>query len=691
VRLSSACPHRTVTLLFHLSKTTIDMKNRILLLIAFALLALAGCEKDPLRDLDAPDQDFSTGTLTVQQAKKWWDTNKPVAFRSGSTDSIMTALNVTPIWDQAVETMYMGEENIILVPFRWNDRLIHLENRGSINLVIFYDQELGRLSARIMGVIASEDGYDRPLSQFSVTDFSGYIFQIDELGDVPWIIQVENGRFTRQVSNNADQSIVEFRGGGPRCYSFSRGFLGRIIGSIFGGIGNIASQIVSAIGDCFEGGGSDSGGSNGGEVPPYVNPYGGNFGNFGGQNNQGNPGETGGGPGSSPPPPPGNFFSGYFNNDILAAARFMELLFDFMTEYNLGLSVFQLTEIVNPACMETPEIFNGCALNSVLNWIDERVNIGERRDEVFHLLGEDNGALAQKIIMFLEENNDGLQIMEMLFQGMREGHFSIDDIDDLINNMTVVHQKKDWEDIGNNRLETINQIENIRQYLSRRQTDYGDAAQYLESLLPHLIQHSEFTNEEVYRVYELAYEWYSLCVYNVLSSVVRNVIKAVRPFIEMALIESGFHILGNIFTIRPQASFRTISELPASVQSSTAQVWNRVAGTGANIPNTTIPNTFTFTAQNGQKFHVQFSATEHLGELVTQHGAATAQTWFQAQKGLRSQLVLDDFAKAVDEIVARGPVTPGSTHSAGKWREIVFGDIASYSNGNIRIFHIQAW
>lgn len=306
--------------------------------------------------------------------------------------------------------------------------------------------------------------------------------------------------------------------------------------------------------------------------------------------------------------------------------------------------------------------------------------------ESSHLLLFENGALAQEIQQFLEENNDGVQIMEILLQGMREGHFPIDDIDELISNMAVAHQKKDWEDIGNNRLETINQIENIRQYLSRRQTDYGDAAQYLESLLPHLIPHSEFTNEEVYRVYELAYEWYSLCVYNVLNSVVRNVIKAVRPFIEMALIESGFHILGNIFTIRPQASFRTISELPASVQSSTAQVWNRVAGTGANIPNTTIPNTFTFTAQNGQKFHVQFSATEHLGELVTQHGAATAQTWFQAQKGLRSQLVLDDFAKAVDEIVSNGVPVFEQTLNAGKWG-IRFGPPASYSNGLPRIYH----
>ncbi len=315
------------------------------------------------------------------------------------------------------------------------------------------------------------------------------------------------------------------------------------------------------------------------------------------------------------------------------------------------------------------------------------LNANEAEDLL--LLGD--GALANEIKQFLEKYEYGEQVLQILFQGLREGHFIPGDLGGIIDNMYVVHEKKSWDDLGANRLEAINQIENIRQYLSRRKTDYGEAAQYLGNLLPHLIHHEEFSNEEVYRAYELAYDWYSHCVYNTVSSIVRNVIKAVRPFIEMALIESGFQFLGNIITIRPQASYRITSELPATVKSSSAAVWNRISNSAANIPNTTIPNTFTFTAQNGQKFHVQFNATEHLGQLVTKNGA-TVQPWFQAQKGLRSQLVLDDFARAVDEIVTtQGQIIPNRVYSAGKWKEIIFGEVTPFSNGHLRIFHIKAW
>ncbi len=312
-------------------------------------------------------------------------------------------------------------------------------------------------------------------------------------------------------------------------------------------------------------------------------------------------------------------------------------------------------------------------------------------DEAEYLLLANNGALANEIRDFLSEYTDGEETIKTLYGGLREGHFLQEELDDLIRNMRVVHRKKSATELGSNRLEALNQVENIRQYLSRRKTDYGEASEYLGRLLPHLQHTNEFTDQELYRVYELAYDWYSHCVYNTVSSIVRNVIKAVKPFIEMALIESGFQFLGNIIAIRPQASYRVTSELPSTVKESSAQVWNRITGTAPNIPNTTVPNTFTLTAQNGQRFHVQFNATEHLGELVTKNGA-TVQPWFQSHKGLRSQLVLDDFAKAVDEIVTtHGTIIPNRVYSVGKWQEIIFGEVAPFSNGNVRIFHIKAW
>ncbi|MBX2929411.1 MAG: hypothetical protein KF852_16390, partial [Saprospiraceae bacterium] len=187
------------------------MKNRILLLIAFALLALAGCEKDRLTDLDAPDQDFSTGKLTVQQAKKWWDSNKPIENRSEDGP------NPTPIWDQAVATKYRGVEDIVLVPFDWGD-LLDLEERGRVLMVIFTEPQTQQIRVRWLGYYASSANYSHSLWQYNVNDFTGYFFEITAGGQIANILNIQNGVISEyhpgnieSAGSNGDVNAVEFR------------------------------------------------------------------------------------------------------------------------------------------------------------------------------------------------------------------------------------------------------------------------------------------------------------------------------------------------------------------------------------------------------------------------------------------------------------------------------------------------
>lgn len=272
-----------------------------------------------------------------------------------------------------------------------------------------------------------------------------------------------------------------------------------------------------------------------------------------------------------------------------------------------------------------------------------------------------------------------------LIEGYTSEHFLDDDCLEIIEKMMHVHSQLEWGAFVP-RAEYIDQIDAIRIYLGRRHTDYGETSQYLEAILPYLVDEETFTDEEVYAVYEISYNWYLECAYNTLSQTVRQVIKAIRPFIEMALIDGSFRIGLQLFSVSTNAARWLIASLPQSVKNASALVWNRISYSSQFRPNTNIPETFTLTAEGGREYYVQFSGTKHLAELVTKNEAATY-AWFESQKGLRSQLVLDDFAKAVDEILSgNSPVIYENPYHAGKW-EIIFGEPTTFSGGLPRIFH----
>lgn len=119
---------------------TVHIKNGILCLFATFLLLLAGCEKDIVLDIEEFSHSNDNKILTIAQAKKWWDANNSINFRSEENDTILTALNVRPLWDGALFTKYLGSEDIILVPFSWQHP-ISMNERGKLMLVFFHGLE----------------------------------------------------------------------------------------------------------------------------------------------------------------------------------------------------------------------------------------------------------------------------------------------------------------------------------------------------------------------------------------------------------------------------------------------------------------------------------------------------------------------------------------------------------------------
>lgn len=239
------------------------------------------------------------------------------------------------------------------------------------------------------------------------------------------------------------------------------------------------------------------------------------------------------------------------------------------------------------------------------------------------------------------------------------------------------------------RAEYIDKIDKIRHYLSFREGNYEEASDYLQRLLPYLIQQDEFTNEEVYAVYSLAYDMYAECVVHTWEATILTVAKTIKPFIEFALIEASFFIYeyAIVIPIRSLASYRISSNAPQVVINNSANVWNRINSTAPLRPNTTIPETFTLSTESGEGIYVQYSGTKRMEEMVTLQNNAINHGWFAGQRGLRSQLVLDDFAKSVDDIMTNNSnIIPGNIYNSGRW-EIIFGTGSPAPSGGLRIFH----
>jgi hypothetical protein len=100
--------------------------------------------------------------------------------------------------------------------------------------------------------------------------------------------------------------------------------------------------------------------------------------------------------------------------------------------------------------------------------------------------------------------------------------------------------------------------------------------------------------------------------------------------------------------------------------SKTGTVWDRITPSGPMRPATAIPQYFELQTAGG-KFFVNSNGTKHMAELVV-GGDAAAKISHSVQ--MRSQVVLDSFARAVDEAETLG-IRYGEIMNVGGWELII--------------------
>ncbi len=274
---------------------------------------------------------------------------------------------------------------------------------------------------------------------------------------------------------------------------------------------------------------------------------------------------------------------------------------------------------------------------------------------------------------------DILRSDEMFLKRQLSSNFE----DNFLSLLADVNTKLEYS-LGIPRAEYILAIDKISRILANRSTDYEYAADYLQSLLPSLIQPQDFTDLEVVAVYELAYAWLTEAIYQTGALVLTEVINAFQPLIALTLIGEGLFLANQVIKLSGRAIHILIRKLPPKFINETSAVWAKISSSAAFRPNTIIPDVFELTTQKGDKIYVQFSGTKHIEDLVTKNGALISEEFAESMP-LRSQIVLDDLIRAVEEVLddVGGPgnlITDGiATYRVGKWE---LGFLPSSANAN---------
>lgn len=246
-----------------------------------------------------------------------------------------------------------------------------------------------------MGYYATENDYPRQLEGFDVSDFTGYFFQIDHCGKHSNFIKIQNGLVIKRYLADGDFNDLDFRGGGNgRCPSAAGGN-SRKPPRRWISPGSVATNgDDSDGGDNTQSGGDIEGG--GSIIGPNTSVYWSGFGNFG-SNNFGGGGTAG----------TGSTLSQYFNNQIFNQTHDpakVQLIEQFKTNQGINLPISLLMLIINAYCFDEPESFDDCALWSMVNWIDENIDLGERRTLI-----EGNPEMIESIIrLMLMADESGL-------------------------------------------------------------------------------------------------------------------------------------------------------------------------------------------------------------------------------------------------------------------------------------------
>lgn len=200
------------------------MKNALFLFFVFTLIIIASCSKDELtHSAEIPISNVEP--ISIEKAKSWFDSNRKIENRSLLETDTLTALNVSPIWDQALLSYYQDSINIVIVPFE--DEPTQLDYNGYTGAkLIFYNDSIGDIQSYIL-VYQGEEYNFKFREKYSVENFSGIMMQVDDVGLIGHVIHISSGIIDSfycgveldDILNgfNSDEEIV-IRGG-PDCPS----------------------------------------------------------------------------------------------------------------------------------------------------------------------------------------------------------------------------------------------------------------------------------------------------------------------------------------------------------------------------------------------------------------------------------------------------------------------------------------
>lgn len=236
--------------------------NIKLIILLSSILFFASCSDDEFntdinsesvesQQLDQNETNFTRDVLNIDDVKKWYikQSSKIPSSINKSNENIVTSLNVQPMWELAYNWDYADQYPMVIVPFLEEAFLPNSEIQGA--KLYIYKNEDSDYSSRILGYIGDSTVYTTSPVSLSVTDFTGHLYQIDEIGRIGMVFKIENGvfdeygGFPEQYTTSQNLFLK-----GPECYDWgNNGGFFQTIGSFFKDIWNSVSNFFNGFGD----------------------------------------------------------------------------------------------------------------------------------------------------------------------------------------------------------------------------------------------------------------------------------------------------------------------------------------------------------------------------------------------------------------------------------------------------------
>lgn len=239
--------------------------TKLFLFIAGMAFIMTSCQKETI--LEIPENNETRKRITISEARNWYEQHREFM---GRNDDDITSLNVQPDWLKAKTIKYTDTENILVVPIldKIEFSMPEIKDESVFHrLVFFYSGDnsntgLGSTStsssnennivSRVLTFVPTSEYAERGMNNYSVDNFSGITYQINEVGAVGNAGLVKEGSLYKlNFEANFGSEEVDSRDPGRGCPGWGQslwdeikdgwkdfiGWIGDGIGDIFGWLG----------------------------------------------------------------------------------------------------------------------------------------------------------------------------------------------------------------------------------------------------------------------------------------------------------------------------------------------------------------------------------------------------------------------------------------------------------------------